>query len=161
MAARSGHQKVALVRLWTAGPTCWWPSAPKKAPLELAGLELRGRELACPASFGRFSSGRRASTGHLFGCPLGSISAVSSDCWERGRCVAAMFGVHVVPAHEEPRKGSNKSEHESTSDHSTNCGSGHLIRVFRDIGRIFSLLLPSRPPVAHWSPAEKRAFKAE
>ena len=62
-------------------------------------------------------------------------------------------------AHEEPRSGSNNSEHESTSGHPTNFGSGRLIRVFRDIGRILSLLLPSRPPVAHWSPAEKERSK--
>jgi hypothetical protein len=62
-----------------------------------------------------------------------------------------MFGVRVAPAHEEPRSGSNNSEHESTSGRSTNYESGHLIRVFRDIGRIFSLLfLLSHPlPVGH------------
>jgi hypothetical protein len=77
---------------------------------------------------------------------------------ERKVCTA-MFGVRVAPAHEEPRSGSNNSEHGSTSGHPTNFGSGRLIRVFRDIGRIFSLLLPSRPPVAHWSPAEKERSK--
>jgi hypothetical protein len=56
-----------------------------------------------------------------------------------------MFGVRVVPAHAEPRNGSNNSEHGSTSGHPTAYGSGHLIPVFRDTGRIFSLLLPSRP----------------
>jgi hypothetical protein len=62
-----------------------------------------------------------------------------------------MFGVGVAPAHEEPRSGSNNSAHESTSGRSTPYGSGHLIRVFRDIGRIFSLLfLLSHPsPVGH------------
>ena len=66
-------------------------------------------------------------------------------------CVPAMFGVGVAPAHEEPRSGLNNSAHESTSGRSTNYGSGHLIRVFRDIGRIFSLLfLLSHPsPVGH------------
>src|SRR5215813_12407930 len=82
-----------------------------------------------------------------------------SDCCERGRCVPAMFDVGVAPPHEEPRSGSSSSVHESTSGRSTNYGSGHLIRVFRDIGRIFSV--PSQPPVAHWSSAEKVAFKAE
>src|SRR6516162_3512828 len=69
----------------------------------------------------------------------------------RERCVPAMFGVGVAPAHEEPRSGLNNSAHESTSGRSTNYGSGHLIRVFRDIGRIFSLLfLLSHPsPVGH------------
>src|SRR5262245_3816085 len=62
-----------------------------------------------------------------------------------------MFGVGVAPAHEEPRSGSNNSAHESKSGRSTSYGSGHLIRVFRDIGRIFSLLfLLSHPsPVGH------------
>ncbi len=68
------------------------------------------------------------------------VSFSSADCCERGRCVLAIFGVRVAPAHDEPRSGSNNSAHESTSGRSTNCGSGHLIRVFRDIGRIFSLL---------------------
>jgi hypothetical protein len=79
---------------------------------------------------------------------------------ERGG-VRVMVGVRAAPAHEGPRNGSNNSGREPTSGHSTNYGSGHLIRVFRDIGRIFSLRLPSRPPVAHWSSAAKRAFKAE
>src|SRR5262245_35691143 len=74
-----------------------------------------------------------------------------SDCCERGRCVPAMFDVGVAPPHEEPRSGSSSSAHESTSGRSTNYGSGHLIRVFRDIGRIFSLLfLLSHPsPIGH------------
>jgi hypothetical protein len=60
-----------------------------------------------------------------------------------------MFAVRVAPAHEEPRSGSNNSEREPTSCRSTDYGSGHLIQVFRDIGRIFSLLLFSatRPPL--------------
>src|SRR5262249_24389441 len=74
-----------------------------------------------------------------------------SDCCERGRCAPAMFDVGVAPPHEEPRSGSSSSAHESTSGRSTNYGSGHLIRVFRDIGRIFSLLfLLSHPsPIGH------------
>src|SRR5262249_13860450 len=71
--------------------------------------------------------------------PFGSVSSFScADYCERGKCVPAMFGVGVAPAHEEPRSGSNNSAHESTSGRSTSYGSGHLIRVFRDIGRIFS-----------------------
>src|SRR5215472_9389290 len=50
----------------------------------------------------------------------------------RGRCFA--------PAHEGPRNESNSKAHEPTIDRSTHYGSGHLIRVFRDIGHIFSLL---------------------
>src|SRR5215469_8059572 len=48
--------------------------------------------------------------------------------------------VGVAPACKELRSGPNKSEGEPTSARSTNYGSGLLIRVFRDIGRIFSLL---------------------
>jgi hypothetical protein len=70
---------------------------------------------------------------------LGSFS--SADCCGRRRCVPAIFGVRVAPARDEPRSGSNNSERGPTSGRSTNYGSGHLIRVFRDIGRIFSLLI--------------------
>jgi len=65
--------------------------------------------------------------------------------------VPAIFGVRVAPARDEPRTGSNNSERESTSGRSTNYGSGHLIRVFRDIGRIFSLpfLLAYPSPIGH------------
>jgi len=52
-------------------------------------------------------------------------------------------GRRIAPAHEGPRNESNNKAHEPTSDRSTHCGSGHLIRVFRDIGHIFSLLYPS------------------
>jgi hypothetical protein len=64
----------------------------------------------------------------------------SVDCYERGRYVPAIFRVRVAPAHDEPRSGLNNSERESTSGRSTDYVSGHLIRVFRDIGRMFSLL---------------------
>jgi hypothetical protein len=82
-----------------------------------------------------------------------------SDCCERGRCVPAMFDVGVAPPHE-PRSGSSSSAHESTSGRSTNYGSGHLIQVFRDIARIFSLPFLLSHPVAHWSPAERTGSKA-
>src|SRR5215471_10536471 len=49
----------------------------------------------------------------------------------------------IAPAHEGPRNESNNNAHEPTSGRSTRYGSGHLIRVFRDIGRIFSSLYPS------------------
>ena len=101
----------------------------KKTPLN-AGLELRGRGLAYPALFGRFSFET-----NVFG---GSASLFSSaDYCERGKCVPAVFGVGVAPD-EEPRSGSSSSARESTSGRSTNYGRGHLIRVFRDIGRIVS-----------------------
>jgi hypothetical protein len=65
--------------------------------------------------------------------------------------VPAIFGVRVAPARDEPRTGSNNSERESTSGRSTNYGSGYLIRVFHDIGRIFSLpfLLAHPSPIGH------------
>jgi len=97
-----------------------------------AGLELRGRGLAYPALFGRFSFET-----NVFGyTPFGSDSSFS-PADERGRCVPAMFGVGVAPD-EEPRSGSSSSAHESTSGRSTNHGHGDLIRVFRGIGRIVS-----------------------
>ena len=49
----------------------------------------------------------------------------------------------IAPAHEAPRNESNNKPHEPTSGRSTHCGSGHLIRVSRDIGHIFSSLYPS------------------
>jgi hypothetical protein len=75
----------------------------------------------------------------------------SADCCERRKCVAEIFAVRDAPAHDEPHSGPNNSEREPTSGRSTKYGSGHLIRVFRDIGRIFSLLfLLSHPsPVGH------------
>jgi hypothetical protein len=73
----------------------------------------------------------------------------SADCYERGRCVPAIFGVRVAPAHDEPRNGLNSTERESTSGHSTNFASAHLIRVFHHIGRTVSLLflLTTRHPL--------------
>jgi hypothetical protein len=91
-----------------------------------------------------------------------SANAVSFADWgEQGRCASDARWRRNAPARKELRNGSNKSEHEPTSGRSTNYGSGHLIRVFRDIGRIFSLLfLLSRPsPIGH--PAEREGSKAE
>jgi len=76
---------------------------------------------------------------------------MSADWYERGRCVPAIFGVRVAPAHDELRNWPNSSERESTSCRSTDYGSGHLIRVFRDSWRIFSLLFLLSHPVARWS----------
>src|SRR5262249_7895009 len=67
----------------------------------------------------------------------------SADCYERG---PAIFGVRVAPAHDGPRSGPNSSKRESTSSRSTDYASGNLIRVFRGIGRIFSLLFPLNHP---------------
>src|SRR5262245_9657627 len=52
-------------------------------------------------------------------------------------------GRSIAPPHEGPRNESNNKAHEPTSGRSTHYGSGHLNRVFRDIGHIFSSLYPS------------------
>jgi len=49
---------------------------------------------------------------------------------------------HIAPAHEGPRNESSNKAHEPTSGRSTHYGVGHLIRVFRDIGHIFSSPYP-------------------
>src|SRR5215475_10497938 len=48
----------------------------------------------------------------------------------------------IAPAREGPRNESNNNAHKPTSGRSTHYGSEHLIRVFRDIGHIFSSLRP-------------------
>jgi len=116
----------------------------RKAPL-VAGLELRRRGLAYPASLRSISSSlmRVQIGGHAFGYTV-LVSFSSADC-------AREEGAYVAGPHDEPRSGSNNSERESASGRSTNYESGHLIRVFRDIGRIFSLLfLLNHPsPIGH------------
>src|SRR5262245_22216734 len=68
---------------------------------------------------------------------------------ERKVCTSDILA--FASSHDQPRSGPNNSERESTSGRSTNYGSGRLIQVFRDIGRIFSLLFllshPRRPLV--------------
>ena len=68
---------------------------------------------------------------------------------ERKVCTSDILA--FASSHDQPRSGPNNSERESTSGRSTNYGSGRLIQVFRDIGRIFSLLfLLSHPsPIGH------------
>jgi hypothetical protein len=62
----------------------------------------------------------------------------------RYACEPATFGIgrHIAPAHEGLRNKSNNKAHEPTSGRSTHYGSEHLIRVFRDIGHIFSSPYP-------------------
>ena len=102
----------------------------KKSPAE-CGAGVKGARVGLSRPlFGRFSFET-----NVFG---GSASLFSSaDYCERGKCVPAVFGVGVAPD-EEPGSGSSSSARESTSGRSTNYGRGHLIRVFRDIGRIVS-----------------------
>jgi hypothetical protein len=107
--------------------------------------------LAYLASLGRLvPADARSNRDHAFGYTV-LVSFSSADCCERRRCVPAIFGLRVAPAHDELRSGSNNSERGPASGRSTNYGSGHLIRVFRDIGCIFSLLfLVSHPsPIGH------------
>src|SRR5262249_7723612 len=53
------------------------------------------------------------------------------------------FGAGVVSLqHEGPRSESSNNAHEPTNGRSTHYGGGHLIRVFRDIGHIFSSPYP-------------------
>jgi len=91
-----------------------------------------------------------------------SANAVSFADWgEQGWFASDARWRRNAPARNELRNGSNKSEREPTSDRSTNYGSGHLIRVFRDIGRIFSLLFLLSHPSPIGDPAEREGSKAE
>src|SRR5499426_3029808 len=78
---------------------------------------------------------------------------------ERKVCTSDILA--FASSHDQPRSGPNNSERESTSGRSTNYGSGHLIRVFRDIGRIFSLLFLLSHPSPIGDPAEREGSKAE
>ena len=89
--------------------------------------------------------------------PLVSFS--SADRCERRRCVPAISDVRVAPAHGQPRSRSNNSERGSTSGRSTNYGSGHLILIFRDIGRIFSLLFLLSHPSSVGHPLRRTVQK--
>src|ERR1700757_2645482 len=104
-----------------------------------------------PASFGRSGSSERAFKSATTPSvrPFWHHSALRTVARERERACTSDGCRRAAPAHEGPRNGSNNSVHESTSGHSTNYGSGHLIRVFRDIGCIFSLrlLLGHSPPI--------------
>ena len=65
--------------------------------------------------------------------------------------IAAAFGPEVwrgrriAPTRDGPRNESNNRAHEPTSGRSTHYASGHLIRVFRGTGHIFSSPYPF-----HW-----------
>ena len=91
-----------------------------------------------------------------------SANAVSFADWGvQGRCASDARWRRNAPARKELRNGSNKSEREPTSGRSTNYGSGYLIPVFRDIGRIFSLLFLLSHPSPIGDPAEREGSKAE
>ena len=90
---------------------------------------------------------REATTGN----EAGACRPNPSDSFERERSGHVLRWSRIAPAREELRNASNKNEHEPTSDHSTNYGNGHLIRVFRDIGRIFLSPCPFIDGSASWS----------
>jgi hypothetical protein len=114
----------------------------------MAGLELRGRGLAYPASLVAISAGWIMRSNRQ---PL--VQLCGKLLRERKVCTSDILA--FASSHDQPRSGPNNSERESTSGRSTNYGSGHLIRVFRDIGRIFSLLFL----LGHPSPVGHRAAK--
>src|SRR5215831_16703747 len=94
------------------------------------------------------------------GTPLPSRAALRRIAVPIGRSPRGPGRPMLASAHDEPRSGSNKSERESTSVRSINYGSGHLIQVFRDIGRIFSLPFLLSQPVAHWVTRREGGFKS-
>jgi hypothetical protein len=63
-----------------------------------------------------------------------------ANCGERAGCASDARWRRIAPARKELRNGSNKSEREPTSGHSTNYGSAHLVPASPDIGRTFSWL---------------------
>jgi hypothetical protein len=131
----------------------------KEKPRSSRGWSKR-RGLAYLASGRLVLAGARSNRRPRFGLyRFGPIT--SADCCERRKCVAAIFAVRDAPAHDEPRSGPNNSEREPTSGRSTKYASAHLIRVFRDIGRISSLLFLLSHPSSRWSPAETAGSKAE
>jgi hypothetical protein len=70
-----------------------------------------------------------------------------ANCGERAGCASDARWRRIAPARKELRNGSNKSEREPTSGHSTNYGSAHLVPASPDIGRTFSWL-PSHSTIA-------------
>jgi len=140
--ARGGVEEPQVRAVW------WRAERPKvmpqrKAPL-MAGLELRGRGLAYPASLVAISAGWIMRSNRQ---PL--VQLCGKLLRERKVCTSDILA--FASSHDQPRSGPNNSERESTSGRSTNYGSGRLIQVFRDIGRIFSLLfLLNHPsPIGH------------
>src|SRR5262249_61903367 len=121
--------------------------------IKAASVVLTGRhsqqQIAClpVVPIGKLAQKRNVVVCHLSVRPRRSVR--SADCGGPGECASDLHSRRIAPARKELRNGSSKSEREPTKAHSTNCGSGHLIRVFRDIGRIFSLLVLL---IARWSP---------
>jgi hypothetical protein len=68
--------------------------------------------------------------------PTWQSNVSSANCGERAGCARDVRW--RAPARKEFRNGSNRSEREPTSAHSTKYGSVHLIPAFRGTGRTFS-----------------------
>jgi hypothetical protein len=90
-------------------------------------------------------------------------SVSPADCGGPEERASDVRSRRIAPARKELRNGSSKSEHEPTTTRSTSYGSGHLIRVFHDIGRIFSLpfLLSHPSPVGHPLRGRVQKWKTE
>src|SRR5215831_16991214 len=121
--------------------------------IKAALVVLTGRhsqqQIACLplVPIGKLAQKRNVVVCHLSVRPPRSVR--SADRGGPEECASDLHSRRIAPARKELCNGSSKSEREPTKAHSTNCGSGHLIRVFRDIGRIFSLLVLL---IARWSP---------
>jgi hypothetical protein len=111
----------------------------KKEPRS-RGAEVKEARVGLSRFLRSISSGWRAfkSATTPLVTPYWSHSALRTAASEEGvyQRYLAFASLQLI----EPGSGSNNSERESTSGRSTNYGSGDLNRVFRDIGRIFSLL---------------------
>src|SRR5262249_25943257 len=110
------------------------------------------QQIAClpVVPIGKLAQKRNVVVCHLSVRPRRRVT--SADCGGPEECASDLHSLRICSISErELRNGSSKSERAPTNAHSTNCGNGHLIRVFRDIGRIFSLLfLLSHPsPIVH------------
>jgi hypothetical protein len=91
-------------------------------------------------------------------------------CCEQGRCASEGRWRRIARARKELRNGSSKSECESTSVRSTNCGNGHLVQAFRGIARIpacLNLAIDCDPgnrhaaPTIPWSPAGTQSVQTD
>src|SRR5215831_14588761 len=100
----------------------------------------------------------RSNCDHSFGYPRFGLVQLCGSCSERGRYVPAIFWAFASLQLMTSLAASRTIANVNPPGHSTNYGSGHLIRVFRDIGRIFSLLVFLS---ACWSPAESKGSNAE
>ena len=100
-----------------------------KVPLRGGPAGVRGRGLATPSPWRlQLLTPTVISLEHVR--PRSGQSALRTTTKEEG--VSAMFGVVSLQFVKSFATSSSRSEHEPTSDRSTNYGSEHLIRVFRE-----------------------------